>query len=382
MNLAVLCFHALGGSGVVASELARELALRGHRVHFIGAALPGRLEPVPEGIELHRVPPELPAPVGAQAFPVELAARLIDVVRDERIELIHAHYAVPHAAAAALARAALGDRAPPLLVTLHGSDVPADGAREGQVLLVQRLVLDADAVTVPSAALAAHARARLRLPAGRALEVIPNFVDVERFRPRALDSRAAAADRAPLAALFPGRSPAVLCHASNFRPVKRPLDLVRIFAAVRARAGRDTALVLAGDGPERPRVEAEVARLGLSRDVAFAGATRDLAPLLRASELFLLPSESESFGLAALEAMSSGVPVIGSRVGGLPEVVGEGGLLFPVGDCDGMADAALRLLADEPRRARLARAARDRAVSLFEKGPVVTRWEALYKQLT
>ncbi len=375
MNLAVLCFHALGGSGVVASELARELAGRGHRVHFVGAALPGRLEPVPPGIQLHRVPLELPPPVGAQAFPLELAARLIDVIRSERIDLIHAHYAVPHAAAATLACATLGSGAPPLVVTLHGSDVPADGAREGQVLLVRKLVLDADAVTVPSAALAVHARTRLRLPDDRIIEVIPNFVDVERFRP--------GPDRAALVPLFPGRSlsgVAALCHASNFRPVKRPLDLVQIFARVRAR--RAAVLVLAGDGPERESVEAEVRRLGLEREVAFAGATRDLAPLLRACDLFLLPSASESFGLAALEAMSSGLPVIASRAGGLPEVVGEGGMLFPVGDCEAMADAALRLLADEAQRTLFAQAARARAVRLFQTGPVVARWEALYKRFT
>lgn len=373
MNLAMLCFHALGGSSVVASELARELAARGHRVHFIGAALPGRLEPLPEGIQLHRVPLELPAPVGAQAFPLELAARLIDVIRSERIELIHAHYAVPHAAAASLARAVLGRAAPPLVLTLHGSDVPSEGASDGQVLLVRKLTLESDAITVPSAALAELARARLRLPDQRAIEIIPNFVDIERFRP--------GPDRAALTALFPGGGlGSVLCHASNFRPVKRPLDLVRIFARVRAR--RRAVLVLAGEGPERPRVEAEVRRLGLERDVAFAGAARDLAPLLRACDLFLLPSETESFGLAALEAMSSGVPVIASRAGGLPEVVGEGGLLFPVGDCEAMADAALRLLEDEPARASLGLAARARAVRLFQKSPVVARWEALYKQLS
>ena len=373
MNVAVLCFHALGGSGVVASELARELSLRGHRVHFVGAALPRRLDPVPEGIQLHRVPLELPPPVGAQAYPLELAARLVEVIRGERIDVVHAHYAVPHAAAAALARAALGGDAPPLVLTLHGSDVPAEDAREGHVLLVRKLVLDADAVTVPSAALAAQARARLRLPDQRALETIPNFVDVERFRP--------GTDRAAVQALFPGRATgAVLCHASNFRPVKRPLDLVRIFARVRQQ--RAAVLVLAGDGPERAGVEAEVRRQGLERDVAFAGATPDLAPLLRASDLFLLPSENESFGLAALEAMSSGLPVIGSCAGGLPEVVGEGGLLFPVGDCDGMADAAVHLLSDEPRRALLGQAARARAVRLFHKGPVVARWEALYKHVT
>lgn len=371
MNVAILCFHTLGGSGVAAGELGHELSRRGHRVHFVAPALPGRLDA--NGVTLHAVPLEQPPPVGAQAFACALAAKLVDVVERERIEVIHAHYAVPHAAAAALARSVLDRAAPPLVLTLHGSDVPGADAPEGHVRLLRTLVLAADALTVPSAALGATARVRLRLPAHTAVEVVPNFVDTERFSP--------GGDRGAAAALFGGRDLAgvsVLGHASNFRPVKRPLDLVRIFARVRER--RRAVLVLAGEGPQTGAVRAEVDRLGLSGDVAFAGAVRNLPPLLRACDLFLLPSEHESFGLAALEAMSCGVPVVGSRTGGLPEVVEDGvtGVLAPPGDVDAMAAASLRLLSDDLLRSGMSRAARDRAVRLFRSDPVLQRWEAIY----
>ncbi len=374
MNVALLCFHTLGGSGVAAGELGHELSRRGHRVHFVAPALPGRLDP--NGVTLHAVPLEEAAPLGTQAYACALAAKLVDVVERERIDVIHAHYAVPHAAAAALARAALGREAPPLVLTLHGSDVPTSEAPDGHVRLLRTLVLAANALTVPSAALGATARARLRLPARTGVEVIPNFVDTDRFAP--------AGERARLASFFPGRDlhgTSVLCHASNFRPVKRPLDLLRIFA--RVREARRAALVLAGDGPEHAAVRTEAARLGLTDDVAFAGPVRNLPPLLRASDLFLLPSAHESFGLAALEAMSCGVPVVGSRTGGLPEVVEHGvtGLLAAPGDVDEMAALVLRALSDDALRASLSRAARDRAVRLFRAEPVLARWEAIYEDV-
>jgi N-acetyl-alpha-D-glucosaminyl L-malate synthase BshA len=374
VNVALLCFHTLGGSGVAAGELGRELSRRGHGVHFVGAALPGRLDP--NGVRLHAVPLEQPPPVGTQAFTFGLAARLVEVAQRERIDVIHAHYAVPHAAAAALARAALEGAAPPLVLSFHGTDVPSADAAAGEVQLLRKLALDADAVTVPSKALGRTARERLALPEGRSVEVIPNFVDTARFSP--------GQDRSPLGALFPGRdlrAARVLCHASNFRPVKRPLDLLQILARVRERM--PAVLVLVGDGPERARVELEARSLGLSADVAFAGAVRNLPPLLRACDLFLLPSAHESFGLAALEAMSCGLPVVGSSTGGLPEVVEDGqtGFLASPGDVEAMGEAALRVLSDGPLRARLSGAARDRAVRLFRAEEVLLRWEALYARV-
>lgn len=347
MKIAVLCFHKLGGSGVVAAELGRELVRRGHRVHFVGAGLPSRLDPAPPGVTLHAVSLEQPAPLNGMSYPLALAARLAEVIRREKIDLIHAHYALPHALAASLAREALGVKTP-FVLTLHGTDVP-----DSDEPVARLLVTKADAVTVPSEALAARARPRFGLAR---VEVIPNFVDTDRFLPA------------------PAPPETILFHASNFRPVKRPLDLLRILE--RVLAARPARLVLAGDGPERGFLEAEVARLNLP--VTFTGATRDVVPLLQASSVFLLPSAEESFGMAALEAMSCGVPVVGSRVGGLVEVVGEeGGVLLPAGDIEGMSAAVLRVL-DDPR---LRQGARARAVRLFRPGPILGRWEALYREV-
>jgi N-acetyl-alpha-D-glucosaminyl L-malate synthase BshA len=356
MKIAVLCFHTLGGSGIVASELGRELSLRGHELHFIGAGLPSRLEAKYERIFFHEVPLEEAPPVLGEAYPALLAAKLVDVAKAHRIDLVHAHYALPHAAAALLAREALVEK-PPLVLSLHGSDVP-ESAPQGLVLLLRRLVREAAAVTVPSGALAARARETLLCEP----QIFPNFVDVERFSPGPAR-----------------RQERVLFHASNFRPVKRPQDLLRIFAKVRERM--PVTLVLAGDGPLRPALEAEARQRGL-HEVRFAGAVPDLLPLLRESDLFLLPSAKESFGLAALEALSCGVPVVGSRTGGVPDVVGEAGALFEPGDVDGMAQAVLRILSSPAEHARLRSLARERAVRYFAKAPLLDRWEALYRSVT
>ncbi|HEY2030927.1 MAG TPA: N-acetyl-alpha-D-glucosaminyl L-malate synthase BshA [Myxococcales bacterium] len=356
MKIAVLCFHTLGGSGVVASELGRELSLRGHELHFIGAGLPSRLEARSERVFFHEVPLEEAPPVLGEAFPLLLAAKLVDVAKEHGIDVIHAHYALPHAAAALLARESLSKK-PPLVLSLHGSDVP-ESAPHGLLQLLQRLVREAAAVTVPSAALAARAREQLLCEPA----VFPNFVDVERFSPGP-----------------PRPLKRTLFHASNFRPVKRPQDLLRIFAKVRERM--PATLVLAGDGPLRPGLMTEARERGLS-GVRFAGAVPDLLPLLRESDLFLLPSAKESFGLAALEALACGVPVVGSRTGGIPDVVGEAGALFEPGDVDGMAEAAVRILGNPAEHARLRTLARDRAVRYFAKAPLLDRWEALYRSVT
>jgi N-acetyl-alpha-D-glucosaminyl L-malate synthase BshA len=242
---------------------------------------------------------------------------------------------------------------------LHGSDVPNGGSDPGLRLVLGDLARNAAALTAPSAALAA--RARESLAADLPIEVLPNFVDVDLFHPQ----------RAPR------NGPRVLVHASNFRAVKRPLDLLRILQRVGDKV--PAKLLLAGEGPMRDEVETQARTLGL--DVEFAGATPDLAPLLRRGDLFLLPSAAESFGLAALEAMASGLPVVGSRVGGLPEVVGETGILCEPGDVVAMSDAAVRLLQDDALHARLSDAARERAVQLFAAPPALDRWEHLYDRV-
>jgi N-acetyl-alpha-D-glucosaminyl L-malate synthase BshA len=355
VKIAVLCFHTLGGSGVVAAELARELAKRGHELHFVGAALPGRLDPPPEKVTFHEVPYDDAPPAGLHAYTTALAARLAQVCREERIDLIHAHYAIPHAAAASLARSALGKSAPPLVLTMHGSDVPMQ-PDAGLRFLLADFARNAAALTVPSESLAI--RAKETLDRELRIEVIPNFVDIERFHP--LPS--------------PRSGSKVLVHASNFRAVKRPLDLLRILRRVPG-----AKLLLVGDGPLRSETEAEARREKL--DVEFIHETPDLAPVLRRGDLFLLPSAAESFGLAALEAMASGVPVVGTRVGGLPEVVGDSGVLCAPGDIAAMSDAVNSLLTNDSQRLTLAKAARDRAVKLFAAPKTLDRWESLYQRV-
>jgi N-acetyl-alpha-D-glucosaminyl L-malate synthase BshA len=382
----IACFPTVGGSGVVASELALGLAARGHAVHVLSSGTPGRLGRHPDGVVLHQVDPFVLPPLEYGAYPLSLAVAMAAVAERERLDLLHVHYAVPHAASALLALQLLRARglpAPRLVTTLHGTDAGSIGADKGLQPLTRHAVLQSDRVTVPSAWLAARAREALELPASLQVEVIPNSVDPAAFHPQ--PSRSGAGD---LARLFPALDWSarprrrLLAHASNFRPLKRVADAVLALAELE-RGGTPCALLLLGDGPERTAVARLARSLGVEDLVALPGEQLELAGLLGLADLFLLPSETESFGLAALEALACGVPVVASRVGGLPEVVREGetGLLVPPGDPGALAAAARSLLTDEPRRAAFATAARADAEARFQPGPVLDRWERLYRSL-
>ena len=290
------------------------------------------------------------------------------MARRDGLDVVHAHYALPHAVSAQLARQVLatepGARAPRLVTTLHGTDTTLVGIDPSFLPLTRFSVLGSDAVTVPSAWLAEATRRNLDLPAV-AIDVIPNFVDTARFAPGA-----------PTPVVAP-----VLVHVSNFRALKRTDDVVRIFA--RVRAGRDARLRLVGDGPERERALTLARELGVAGDVDAVGERDDLPALLADAAVFLLPSENESFGLAALEALACGVPVVAARVGGVPEVVrdGEVGFLHDVGDVAAMAASTARLLDDPALRARLGRAARAHAEAHFRVAPAVDRYEAVYARV-
>ena len=375
LRIGIACFSTFGGSGVIATEVGMSLARRGHQIHVFSDDRPGRLDDRQPNVTFHRVDARAYPQIKDSAHMLALTGKIVDVARRERLQLIHAHYALPHAVAAMLARQVIGDDAPRLVTTLHGTDITLVGSDPSFLPLTRFSILASDAVTVPSVWLREATHRYLDVPSTVAIEVIPNFVDSERFSP------------APPGATPPGASTSGarqrprLVHVSNFRAVKRPEDVVQVFA--RVRAVRPATLLMIGDGPERAATQALAQTLGLAADVHFLGERIDLTEALRGSDVFLLPSETESFGLAALEAMACGVPVVASAVGGLAEVIthGETGFLAPLGDVDGMAARVALLLDDPALHARMSHAARQRAATVFQVAPAVDRYAAVYRRV-
>lgn len=379
LRVGIVCFSTFGGSGVIATETAIALARRGHTVHVFSDELPGRMDPHPPALAsqlvFHPVSPPSYPQLKQSPYTLALTSKIVEVARRERLDVVHAHYAVPHAVAAHLARQVLiaedGPAAAPRIVTtLHGTDITLVGSDPSFLPLTRFSIAASDAVTTPSRWLARATHDVLGVPEAIAIDVIPNFVDVDRFTPAADGDRAARPRDVP-----------VVVHVSNFRPLKRIDDVIDVFA--RVRGARPARLRLIGDGPERARVEAAIAARGLGADVELLGERADLPALLRSADVFLLPSEMESFGLAALEALACGVPVVASAVGGLPEVIDEGvvGYLRPVGDVAAMAEAVGRLLDDEPLRRRLGAAGRRLAETRYALPPAVDRYLAIYRRV-
>ncbi|MBX7098731.1 MAG: N-acetyl-alpha-D-glucosaminyl L-malate synthase BshA [Myxococcaceae bacterium] len=362
MRVGIVCHASFGGSGVIATELALALAEHGHQVHLVAAHEPPRLPATrPAGLTFHAVGSPVHPLFPHGEFTLALASALAEL--GPRLDVLHVHYAIPLATSAVLACELAGPGAPRLVTTVHGTDVLTIGQERAFRPLVKQALERSALVTAPSAWLAQQAVAGFAL--ARAVQVVPNFVDSGRFCPP--EARPAGLPR--------------LTHNSNFRALKRVEDVVQVFDRVRRVVPCE--LELLGDGPERPRVEALVRALGLRAQVHFAGETSDVAPHLKASDVFLLPSEVESFGLAALEAMSCGVPVVASAVGGVSEVVRDGvtGFLHPVGDVDAMAASTVRLLQDRALHRTMSREARSWCTAHWQRAPVVARWEALYRTL-
>jgi len=371
MRIGITCYPTYGGSGALATELALALGRRGHEVHMISYASPFRLRNFAEHVFFHEVDTSGAYPL-LEYYPysLALAVKQHEVALREGLEILHVHYAVPHATAAFLAREMLEpDHQIKVITTLHGTDITLVGQARSFFTVTKFSIERSDAVTAVSAYLRDETyRAFGCTECG--IDVIPNFVNLEEYRP--------ATDEGCRSALGPP-DVKVLMHISNFRPVKRVLDVVRAFAHVRS--ALKSVLVFVGDGPERPAAEELVADLGLGRDVRFLGKVDAVADLLRCADLFLLPSESESFGLAALEALACGVPVVGTNVGGLPEVVPEdAGALVPLGDVEQMAKRALAILGD-PNRLRTVREAAVRAAARFSADQVVPMYEDLYRRV-
>ena len=376
LSIAMVCYPALGGSGVVASELARGLVAHGHRVHVIATKLPDRAGGGGPGeLRFERV--EVPSSPVFEHDPycLAVASKIVELVRREPIDVVHVHYAVPHAASALVAAQVLGDAAPASVITLHGTDATRLAGHPGVHPVTAFAIAACDAITVPSHYLRREAAERYGLPAAR-IQVIPNFVDLERFAPAV---RGGPGDLLPELAGDPGAP--LLFHVSNFRPIKRPVDLAEVLARVRRTL--PARMVLVGDGPEREAVAARAAALGIEGAMTFLGRRSDFAGLLAHADAFVLASESESFGVAALEAMAAGVPVYGYRVGGLPEVVCEdAGVLVPFGDLDALAAAIVEGVRDPARRDAMGRAARACAEHEFSAARAVASYEACYRRLT
>ncbi len=369
-RIGLTCHSAFGGSGVIASELGLALAERGHDVHFVCAHAPPRLIAAPH-VTLHQVSTPTHALLPHGEFTLSLATTLAEVAKVHRLEVLHAHYAIPQATSLWLARELLGGAHPPRLVTtVHGTDVLTLGKDPALAPIVRASLLKCDALTAPSAYLAQATRTGLWL-GERTVELIGNFVDPQHFTP----------SRSRRSTPFSDPTLKVVSHASNFRSVKRIEDVVKIYlqAATRVPCG----LVLIGDGPERAGVERLVREQGLGQWVKLVGEQHDVVPWLQLSDVFVLPSEVESFGLAALEALSCGVPVVATDVGGLPEVVKHEvtGLLHPVGDVAAMAASVVRLLEDPSLHRRFALAAREDVLAHWQRGPKVDAYEALYERL-
>lgn len=369
MKIGITCYPTYGGSGAVATELGIELAGRGHDVHFISYAQPFRLGAFHERVYFHEVEMAEYPVLEHPPYSLALAVALHEVAEREELDLIHAHYALPHATSAWIAREMLGGHGPKIVTTLHGTDITLVGLQPSYQAITQFSILKSDGITAVSDFLR-RATVRDFDVAQERIDVIPNFINTSIFTP----------DKEPChrAALAPDGQKIVM-HVSNFRTVKRIPDIItsfkKILESVEAR------LVFVGDGPDRSRAGALVSELGLQNDVVFLGKHASVDELLSCADLFMLPSESESFGLAALEAMASGTPVVASTAGGIPEVVvdGEAGFLVEVGDIDALARSAVDLLTQDDLHAEMSAGARRIAVDNFSADRVIPQYEECYR---
>src|SRR5215217_2987947 len=371
MNIGITVYPTYGGSGIVGSELGKELAARGHTVHFIASSLPTRLTELNERVRFHEVEMMSYPLFEHQPYTLALATKMSTVAESENLDLLHVHYAIPHSISAILARESLRPRRRlPVITTLHGTDITLVGADRSYLPITRYGIAQSNGVTAISHYLK---RATAEIFDFDNIAVIPNFIcetDYQR-KPRAELRRE----------LAPGGEP-LLCHVSNFRPVKRPVDCVEILARVREK-GVDARLVMVGDGSERSRAEHRARCLKVERYCSFVGKQPRITDYLSVADVLLLPSEQESFGLAALEALACEVPVVASRVGGVPEVVDDGvtGCLSVVAvSLKKKADAA-RLLSDKSARLEMGRRARESAVGRYSTDLVIPQYIDFYERV-
>jgi N-acetyl-alpha-D-glucosaminyl L-malate synthase BshA len=374
MKIGITCYPTYGGSGVVATELGIELAARGHEIHFITYSQPFRLAGREANIRYHEVPVSNYPLFEYPPYDLALATRMAEVAELHSLDLLHVHYAIPHSVSALLARQMLAKsgRHLPFITTLHGTDITLVGLDRSYLPITRFGIDESDGVTAISSYLRDQTRENLGI--SREIEVIRNFVNCDFY----VRNPELVAQQRPRFAK-PGES--LLVHLSNFRPVKRVLDVIETFARVsRVVAAR---LLMIGDGPERSAAEFLALRLGVGDRVDFVGKQENVNELLALSDLMLMPSEMESFGLAALEAMACRVPAIATRVGGVPELIDDGvnGLLYDIGDVDGMAAGAISILSDPAMLDRLSNAARRTAQDHFCASRIIPLYERYYERI-
>lgn len=371
MNIGITVYPTYGGSGIVGSELGKELAARGHTVHFIASALPTRLTELSDRVRFHEVEMMSYPLFEHQPYTLALATKMATVAQNENLDLLHVHYAIPHSISAILARESLKtQKYLPVITTLHGTDITLVGADRSYLPITRYGIVESDGVTAISNYLKNATKETFQFDK---IQVIPNFVCQSDYQ------------RHPVAALRKTLAPEsepLLVHVSNFRPVKRPVDCVEILSKV-LKKGVKARLVMVGDGNERTNAEHRARCLGIAEKCSFVGKQPKIVDYLSASDVLLLPSEQESFGLAALEAMACELPVVASRVGGVPEVVTdqETGFLSAVGDTDKMADDAAKLLTNEEFRVAMGKRARESAVSRYRTDIVIPQYIDFYHRV-
>lgn len=371
MKIGISCYPTYGGSGIVATELAMALADGGDEIHVISYALPSRLSLNSSRIFFHQVvTPTYPLFAEYPPYSLALSTKMVEVARHQQLEVMHVHYAIPNAVSAVMARQIVAPHPLAVVTTLHGTDVTLVGNDPAYLETTRWGIVQSDAVTAVSESLRQTTMQQLGIR--NHIDVVPNFIDPARYE-QAKDS--------PGARRWARPGERILIHISNFRPLKRVIDVVDVF--LRLRSHVPCRLLMVGDGPERGRVEQHCRETDACNSITFIGSLPLIEEVLVGGDLFFLPSETESFGLAALEALSCKVPVIATAVGGLPEVVidGENGFLHEIGDVEGMAASALKLLTDEPMRKAFGESGRRRAVEVYGQEPIVARYRAIYERV-
>ncbi|HXG84726.1 MAG TPA: N-acetyl-alpha-D-glucosaminyl L-malate synthase BshA [Pyrinomonadaceae bacterium] len=371
MNIGITVYPSYGGSGIVGSELGRELALRGHTVHFISSSLPTRLTELNDRVFFHEVEMMSYPLFEHQPYSLALATKMATVARSENLDLLHVHYAIPHSISAILARESLTPkRSLPVITTLHGTDITLVGADRSYLPITRYGIQQSDGVTSVSKFLK---QATIETFDFDEIEVIPNFISPDYYRRE---------DNSPLRSELAPGGEKLLMHVSNFRAVKRPIDCVEILAKVREK-GEKARLVMVGDGPEYSAIHHRARQLNVLEQTVFAGKQAKIADYLAVADVFLLPSQEESFGLAALEAQACEVPVVASRVGGIAEVVNEGetGFLSDVGDTEKMSADVLKLLRNDDLWHSFGKRGRELAVSRYSSELVIPHYIDFYEKV-